>query len=570
MRISAPSIAVLAIGLSKSHAFTPPTSGVASKAASTRLSASKELSGLLQEYSGSTLPSSPQPIIPADAVVSSMESLTKAATPQPIIAAEVADSAMESLMKAASIAQDAADQAATAAVAAASAVAKSAASTKAAAVGTTVLGGVQFKPLGDIIFVQVDPSKTNPDLAFDASARARENLAILKENFLGGVKSITEGMGLGDVQLTTFSFESTNVPSIDSLSVPALVASLHLNEYGGWYAAGALAIIASQQRSAGMKGASATFESELANARAKAKEAAEAAALAAQGANTAKTLAMKMEKDLKKTGSIALLENSRSKMAQTEKEFMEKEIRALQTELATLKSHISKNNAAKEKKTVKSVKTEIEEEFPTKVTLETDPDQDGRIIDLLKLMDEENAMKQKRVPEELESKREAEAKFVASEKAKLDVAERAKSEAAEAESVRAVKEAEEKKIASEAVAAATAAPIIESKELNKGTEVSNPKAEVAKKASIKKATKGVTETQSDVPKKSTTKSSTKKTSKAATSSNTDDWATLAESTLKRKSVAQLTEYLVGRGVSVTDSAGKSLNKAELLEVVKSL
>ncbi len=248
-----------------------------------------------------------------------MESLTKSATPQPsspqpIIAAEAADSAMESLTKAASNAQDAADQAATAAVAAASAVAKSAAAAKAAAVGM----GFQFKPLGDV-FVQVDPSKTNPDLAFDASARARENLAILKENFLGGVQSITEGLGLGDLQSTTFSFESTNVPSINSLSMPALVASLHLNEYGGWYAAGALAIIASQQRSAGMKGASATLESELAYARAKAKEAAEAAALAAQGANTSKSLAMQMEKDLMKTGSIALLENSRSKMAQTEK-----------------------------------------------------------------------------------------------------------------------------------------------------------------------------------------------------------------------------------------------------------
>jgi hypothetical protein len=329
MRISAPSIAVLALGLSKSHAFTRATSGVTLKVASTRLYASKELTSLLQEYSGSistlpsSQPSSPEPIIPADVVVSSMESLTKAVTPQPsspqpIIAAEAADSAMESLMKAASVAQDAADQAATAAAAAAAAVAKSAAATKAAAAGTTVLGGFQFKPLGDV-FVQVDPSKTNPDLAFDASARARENLAILKENFLGGVKSITEGLGLGDVQSTTFSFESTNVPSIDSLSLPALVASLHLNEYGGWYAAGAMAIIASQQRSAGMEDASATFESELANARAKAKEAAEAAALAAQGANTAKTLAMKMERDLKKTGSNALLENSRSKMAQTEK-----------------------------------------------------------------------------------------------------------------------------------------------------------------------------------------------------------------------------------------------------------
>lgn len=308
MRVSVPSIAVLSLGLSNSHAFSPPTSAVSvcsvASSSKSRLHASKELSSLLQEYSGSTstLPP-PQSSLP----------------PQPIVSTEAADSAMESLMKAASVAQDAADQAAAAAAAAASVVAKSAAATKAAAVGTSVVGGFQFKPLGDI-FVPVDPAKTNPDLAFDASARARENLDVLKANFLGGVKSVTEG--LGDGQSTTSSFDTTNLPNIGSLSVPALdtiLASLHFNEYGGWYAAGALAIIASQQRSAGKEDASATFESELASARAKAKEAAEAAALAAQGANTAKTLAIKMEQDLKKTGGNALLENSRSKMAQTEK-----------------------------------------------------------------------------------------------------------------------------------------------------------------------------------------------------------------------------------------------------------
>jgi hypothetical protein len=229
---------------------------------------------------------------------------------------------------------------------------------------------------------------------------------------------------------------------------------------------------------------------------------------------------------------------------------MEKEIRALQTELATLKSQLSRNNAMKDEKTVKSVKTEIEEEFPTKVTMETDPDQDGRIIDILKLMDEENALKQKRVAEELESKREAEAKFVASEKAKLEVAERAISDAAEAENGRAGKEEEKKKIVSK-TAVVTSAPNIERKEVNKGSDVSKPKSEVAKKASTKKATKGATEILSDAPKKPTTKLSTKKTSKTATSSNADDWATLAESTLKRKSVAQLTEYLVGRVSSIS-------------------
>jgi hypothetical protein len=227
---------------------------------------------------------------------------------------------------------------------------------------------------------------------------------------------------------------------------------------------------------------------------------------------------------------------------------MEKEIRALQAEVATLRAQIGKDEVKMEKKSLKSIKTEIEEEYPTKVTMETDPDQDDRIIDILKLMDEENAMKQKKISGELENKREAEAKFVASEKAKADVAKRIKADADEAEKVRAAKEADEKRLATEAAAAAAAAAIkLESKTVDKGAEVTKPKAAVAKKASTKKTSKSDTETPSDVKKKSATKLATKKAAtKSATTSNADDWATLAESTLKRKSVAQLTEYLVGR------------------------
>lgn len=237
---------------------------------------------------------------------------------------------------------------------------------------------------------------------------------------------------------------------------------------------------------------------------------------------------------------------------------MEKEIRTLRAELASLKSQISKNDEVKMEKKAVSVKTEIEEEFPMKFTMETDPDEDSRIIEILKLMDEENAMKQKKIADELEQNREAESKFVAAEKAKADFAERAKAEAVEAENTRAAKQAEENKIASEVTATATATPKIERKEVNKGSEVAKPKAEVAKKVSTKKATKGASETQLDIPKKAATKSATKKSPKPATTNNADDWAGLAESTLKRKSVAQLTEYLVGRVSLFHDTIVESL------------
>lgn len=50
----------------------------------------------------------------------------------------------------------------------------------------------------------------------------------------------------------------------------------------------------------------------------------------------------------------------------------------------------------------------------------------------------------------------------------------------------------------------------------------------------------------------------------------ENWALLADSTLKRKTVAQLTEYLTEKGVPATRDSGELLKKAELLEAVKSL
>lgn len=262
-------------------------------------------------------------------------------------------------------------------------------------------------------------------------------------------------------------------------------------------------------------------------------------------------------------------------------EMTEKEMRALQAEVANLRCRLEKaEGERKEKsmmKTTKVVKTEIEEEYPDKVVMESDPDEEGRIIEILKLLDEENASKKKKA-EGFELKREEEAKFVAAEKAKAEAAEKAKAEAedfairaaaetakkakekllaeeAAAAAAAAAKKMEEKLLANEA--AATAAAKEETKKMTKGVETAQAKAGAEKKIITKKATKSAT-------------TSTKSTAKKATASDVDDWSTLAESTLKRKSVAQLTEYLTGKGATVTHSDGKSMNKAELLEAVKSL
>eukprot|EP00579_Thalassiosira_antarctica_P001485 CAMPEP_0201869562 /NCGR_PEP_ID=MMETSP0902-20130614/3030_1 /ASSEMBLY_ACC=CAM_ASM_000551 /TAXON_ID=420261 /ORGANISM="Thalassiosira antarctica, Strain CCMP982" /LENGTH=657 /DNA_ID=CAMNT_0048395089 /DNA_START=34 /DNA_END=2007 /DNA_ORIENTATION=- len=657
MRLSFPSVAILSLFAASSHAFAPPRS-TTSSIISRRLAAGNELSGMLSEYSTSATTKAADIAAEKVADVVSSAVTTPISTPPP---AEVTESGMDSLMKAAGAAQDAANQATAAAAAVAT---KGAAATKAAAAaGVSVAGGIQLKPLVGGVLVpaaklpfQVDPSKMNSDSAFDASARAQENLAILKANLLGGFGGSTGDVDTAAPYLDLKSLLKLDSVKFDSASItPAvsdIIASLHLKEYGGWYAAAAMAIYASQQRTAGMEDANVQFESELAVAREKASEAASAAGLAAEGAKLAKKLAMKMEKDMKKDGGEALLESSRSKMVQIEKDIMKNQMRALEAEVSSLRSQVASSEGGTKKKAAtktKAVKTEIEEMYPTKVVMKSDPDEDARLIELLKAMDEDGQIQQKKAAEELEKKREDESKFVAKEKKKAEqeaksvakeeaklvakekkkVAEEAKSVAkekkkaeeetkivakekkkAEDESKSVAKEkkkaeeetkvvakgkkkageeaklvAKEKKkaeeeakfVAEEKEQAEEEAKFLakflekaERRNMTKGVEAAQAKAEVAKKATKKTAKKASTKAKTVAKSTTATEKSPVVKKASTTAAPVDDWASLAESTLKRKTVAQLTEYLTGKGVLSTDGSGKSLKKAELLEAVKSL
>ena len=170
----------------------------------------------------------------------------------------------------------------------------------------TLPGGVQVLPGG----FQFRP----PEQAVEVSSSVQNNLSTLKANLMSGVGSISDaGDGASSIDFDIKSIYASPV-------IPALIDSLHLKEYGGWYAAIAMAITASQQRSAGREEASKEFESDLEVARAKANEAASAAGLAAEGARMAKSLAMKMEKTSPVMDPTqAILENSRKKVIQVEK-----------------------------------------------------------------------------------------------------------------------------------------------------------------------------------------------------------------------------------------------------------
>ena len=166
--------------------------------------------------------------------------------------------------------------------------------------GVQVLpGGFQFRP---------------PEQAAEVSKSFDSNFATLKTNLMSGMESITEkGDGTPSIDFDINSLSASPI-------IPALVDSLHLKDYGGWYAAVAMAITASQQRSAGRKEASNEFESELELAREKANEAATAALAAADGAKLAKTLAMKIKNEPSDKGTAeVILEQSRMKVIQLEK-----------------------------------------------------------------------------------------------------------------------------------------------------------------------------------------------------------------------------------------------------------
>ena len=216
---------------------------------------------------------------------------------------------------------------------------------------------------------------------------------------------------------------------------------------------------------------------------------------------------------------------------------MEKQIDALQMKISNLESQLDKTKKRTSKKG-DNFKSEIEQEYPNRFTLERDPDENARIIEIVKEMDEENKEKMRLRREQLEKEREKEAKYVALQKAKAEAAAEAKAKA-EAEKkaaaeAKAAQEAEvEKMIARKVKNTQTDAEKGRTKSVKKGAETK--KATPAPKNSNKKTKSSG---------KAKTKSVTKKSAKSVSGRTpVSDWQKLSEATIKRKTVAELTSYL---------------------------
>jgi len=101
----------------------------------------------------------------------------------------------------------------------------------------------------------------------------------------------------------------------------------------------------------------------------------------------------------------------------------------------------------------------------------------------------------------------------------------------------------------------------------KGETSATAKKTAAKKAATKKAVKGETSATASKP-AAKKKAGAKKTKTAK--KREDSWSTFSTSTLNRKTIVQLTEYLNTKGVPTTDDNGKALKKKLLVEAVQAL
>lgn len=207
-------------------------------------------------------------------------------------------------------------------------------------------------------------------------------------------------------------------------------------------------------------------------------------------------------------------------------------MRALSAEVASLRAQLAQTTAKKQSAGKKAAKTEIEDE--PQGPMERDSEEESRIIELLKEMDEANKARQDLVKAANEKKREEEAKYLAAQKRAEEAALMAK----EVEEAQAKAEAE-KRMASKGAASAT----------KKSTDTETKSAKKASKKSSAKAKRKTSPKQQSAP-------------PATAASDDDAWSSLSDSTLKRKTVAQITEYLTEK-VSPSFVATGSLHALHL-------
>jgi len=212
-----------------------------------------------------------------------------------------------------------------------------------------------------------------------------------------------------------------------------------------------------------------------------------------------------------------------------------------------------------------------------KQVMQRDPEEDKRILQILKDMDSANfatkktVTKKRTVSKKKKAVEKAAPKVESKKVTKKKAATRKVTKSVPAQKIVEVK-ADKKPVVE--IKKATPKKIVEVKADTKPVEEIK-KATPKKIVEVKADTKPVVEKKKVAPRNAKKTVVPKKTAEVTTKIETgqdavNPWASLSESTLKRKTVIQLTEYLGEREVKFTDDSGKILKKAELVTVLRSI
>lgn len=429
----------------------------------------------------------------------------------------------------------------------------------------------------------------------------KEKLILLKNNLIPAAASTSSITPSGET-ITKASIggaAAINLPTIDynfdidSVDWSHFVGSFQLEEYGAWYVTAFSLLFAINQREAGRQDAVKNFEEEIIAARGKADEAANAAVLAAEGAKQAKNLIMNIPKE-EKVGD-SMLDISKIRNLEVDNEIMNTEVYRLRKENTEQQNVIS--NLTRKTATLKEL-APVKLEIPVgKSTMDRDPAEEKKILDILKDMDDENAKAQELAAVEAAKTVKKAKKTRTAKKAKKVVAaadtdtdattvkapvkKAAKTKAPKkAKKARAPRKAAKKPVEETVVAekdpffgkenvepADEALKVIEAAEESFNEALAETTKEAAfieeLKSFVAKPEKG------EVSAKKATKTKAPRKKKGAatapTSDNANPWGALKESTLKRKTIAQLTAYLNERKVDV-----EGFSKAELVGTIQKL
>mmetsp|Transcript_16203 Transcript_16203/g.23070 ORF Transcript_16203/g.23070 Transcript_16203/m.23070 type:complete len:519 (+) Transcript_16203:374-1930(+) len=282
----------------------------------------------------------------------------------------------------------------------------------------SILSSGKVPTLWDTILYPKESAQANAQIAaqngydnVDKLAEMREKLSLLKSNLLNVDTSLSTTIPDVKTIENNEAIRKTLKPILDNTSGAidgATAASLKLDldairsslqDHGSWYITLLAIFFAAAQKNAGREEARDEFSSELLDSRQRVQEAAESAKIAAEKAVLARGFAQelqslqtseKVNKDAVMLKGQEMIEDGMLRQLTLEKDLMQKEIDNLRQLTSQLQNQITSLTTTNSFDNVKSTSTSASNSA-VKQVVQRDPNEDAKILGLLKEIDEENA-----------------------------------------------------------------------------------------------------------------------------------------------------------------------------------